>query len=93
MVSRIRREPCVRYRIPWIDIDIIQKLNPSGNAVEIADEEAFYLLDDYDSGDDTIEPRKKADHGEAGGVSAKSFDLLNKYAFLRLNDGVSMFNS
>ena len=56
------------------------------------DQEASYLLDDYDSEEETTKPRISTDPKEVGGISTKSFDLLTRCALLRLCDSASMFN-
>ncbi|MCJ1437203.1 ATP-dependent DNA helicase chl1 [Xylographa pallens] len=58
------------------------KSNPSGHTITAADEEASYLLDDYDSEDETTKPQISAGSREVGGISTKSFDLLNRLGMI-----------
>ncbi|MCJ1388968.1 ATP-dependent DNA helicase chl1 [Xylographa bjoerkii] len=58
------------------------KLNPNGHTSTTVDEEASYLLDDYDSDEETTKPQSNADQNGVGGMSAKSFDLLNKLGMI-----------
>ncbi|MCJ1399339.1 ATP-dependent DNA helicase chl1 [Xylographa trunciseda] len=58
------------------------KLNSSGHASTSADEEASYLLDDYNSEDEITTNQISSEQSEAGGISAKSFDLLNKLGMI-----------
>ncbi|MCJ1382200.1 ATP-dependent DNA helicase chl1 [Xylographa soralifera] len=58
------------------------KLNPSGHTSITANEEASYLLDDYDSADEATMPQISVDPKEVGGISVKSFDLLNRLGMI-----------
>ncbi|MCJ1285066.1 ATP-dependent DNA helicase chl1 [Xylographa opegraphella] len=58
------------------------KFNPNEHNSAAADKEASYLLDDYDSEEEITKPQVNADPEESGGISTKSFELLNRLGMI-----------
>ncbi|MCJ1358116.1 MAG: ATP-dependent DNA helicase chl1 [Icmadophila ericetorum] len=58
------------------------KLDRGPGGLEEADMDASYLLGDYESGDEAHQATLSKDSSSAGGVSAKTFDLLNKLGMI-----------
>lgn len=57
----------------------MQKLDQGPSRQEEADLDTSYLLDDYESGNEASPMVLDKKHSSTGGVSMKTFGLLNRY--------------